>query len=917
MNNPEPSVSVPAFLPFYLGIAPKDVFALSLAPVLDEVVSSEHRDGVVHQLWNLLVCTVEGHSYRTLVGEFHAHREAIGLPADAGSRVAMESFTAVLENPAQRRALMSRYPVLQQRLMTVTGNMRDAYREMLEAFRDDRRVLSESFGLAPAGETITALDPSNSDPHNGNRRVCFITTSGGTRLVYKPRSLTGDDFLRDLYRAAEGYLTHSLDTCVPESVTVDDHGWQRFTEVEPMHDAGQASRYFYRFGAITCLLSAVGASDLHDENVLAHGEHPCVIDTETLLRGDSGVTSDSLPHMLINHVKYSVTTTMLLPVENPNSAIDVIMSGAGLVEEQQSKLRRPVVVDPHSDAVRVEWDTLTYRHTTNVPAVGEERISITDHFLHVMAGYHDALAFLRTDRLEKTLADHPAIPIRSVLRATEVYSRYLDASTHPKYLTSRAETRRLYGHLSSSHRDLPDDQVAYLRCHEEQALDAGDIPYFFTQGSSTTLSTRAGSLPGFFKLSPLDNALRGARAAGGRHERYHQFLVEECLGGVANTPQGLSVHSVFAGDTLAKAAPGSWGFGITEVLHDLAITVEGSRGTQAGWVGSIGPDRKAPTITPGNQIAFHDMGGIVRLMRNAAKLNGRYTAWGQAADAGYAELATTYRHILDDMPESVFSGLASVLLTRPHVIDNGWMSELILRMEQRGHAREKDVANGPAGVLMTVLSRIEDGYEHEMQHVDALLRMSFGDAHLVLPGGEMELAHGALGLYWAKARTGRVLGDTALADEAFGWLSGRLDAHRPEAVGWCKGAAGLMVAATEICQAAGRLEWLAEGRLTALVDTATALGDGPMELSVCHGTSGVVQALLFTARSTANPSLVDRARTYQNEVLKLVRRSGFYTGVAGRTSLLGYMLGWSGIADTDLMLVSSAADRRAPVALIG
>nr|QKV49896.1 BrtM [Streptomyces rimosus subsp. rimosus] len=917
MINLEPSVSVPAFLPFYLDIAPKDDFAQSLVPVLDEVVSPGHRDAVVHRLWNLLVCTVEGHSYRTLVGEFHAHREAMGLPADAGSRAAMESFTAALANPAQCRALLSRYPVLQQRLTTVTGNLRDACREMFEAYRDDIRVLSETFGIHPAGEAIIALDPSNSDPHNGNRRVCFITTSGGTRLVYKPRSLAGDDCLRDLFRAAEDYLTHPLGTCVPESVTVDDHGWQRFTEAEPMHDAGQASRYFYRFGAMTCLLSAVGASDLHDENVLAHGEYPCVIDTETLLRGDSGVASDSLPHTLINHVKYSVTTTMLLPVEDPHSAIDVIMSGAGLVEEQQSKLRTPVIAHQHSDAVQVEWKALTYRHTSNVPAVGDEKLSITDHFPHVMAGYRDALAFLRTGGLEKTLADHPDISVRSVLRATEVYSRYLDASTHPKYLSSRAETRRLHGYLSNSPRDLPAQQIAYLQSHEEQALDAGDIPYFFTQASSTTLSTCAGSLPGFFKLSPLDNALRGVRAAAGRHERYHQFLVEECLGGVSSTPQGLSAHSVFAGDTLTKAAPGTWGFGITEVLHDLAITVEGSRGTQAGWIGSIGPDRKAPTITPGNQIAFHDMGGIARLLRNAAKLNRRYVAWEQAADAGLAELAITYRHVLDDMPESVFSGLASVLLTRPHVIDNGRMSELISRMEQRGHTREKDVANGPAGVLMTVLSRIENGHEHEMRHVDALLRMSFGDARPALSGGDMELAHGPLGLYWAKARTGRILGDTALTDEAFDWLSARLDAHRPRAVGWCKGAAGLMVAAAEICQAAGRLEWLADGRLTALVDTATALDDGPIELSVCHGTSGVIQALLSTAEFTDDPSLVDRARTYQNEVLKRARRSGFYTGVAGRTSLLGYMLGWSGIADTDLMLVSCAVNRRAPVALIG
>ncbi|GAA5611642.1 type 2 lantipeptide synthetase LanM [Streptomyces platensis] len=699
MNHTEPSVSVTAFLPFYLRIAPRDSFAQSLAPLLDEVVAPESRDTVVHRMWDVLVCTVEGHSYRTLIGEFHQHREAMGLEPDAGSSAALESFTALLQDPAQHDALLDRYPMLRQRLATVTENILAACREVLDAYREDTRALSGAFGLDPSGEAITELEPSSSDPHNGNRRVVFLTTSGGHRLVYKPRALTGDAFLRDLYRAAEGHLTHSLDACVPESVTVAEHGWQRFTDPSPMHEAGQVPNYFYRFGALTCLLSAIGATDLHDENLLAYGEYPCVIDTETLLRGDGGVANDSLPHILINQMKNSVSSTMLLPVENPDSVIDVIMSGAGLIGEQQSEMRAPVVTDKHSDAIRVDWDPISYSHTMNVPTLGEEQQSIADHFPHVMAGYRDALAFLRTGDVEKTLAAYPDIPVRSVLRSTEVYSRYLDASTHPKYLVSQAEADRLHGLLSRKTRQLEPHQIAYLRESETAALNAGDIPYFFTHGSSTALASGTSSLPDFFKVSALDNAARGVRAAAGQHERYHQFLIEECLGGIATDPQGLSAHGVFGGDTLAQAVPGTWGFGIAEVLRDLAVTAEGPEGVQAGWLGSIGPDRNASTITPGNYIAFHDMGGISRLMRRAAALNPRYADLGQAADAGFAALSADYDELLNKMPESVFSGMASMLLSRPHGVDDGWTGELIGLMEQRGEELEADVSNGPAGAL--------------------------------------------------------------------------------------------------------------------------------------------------------------------------------------------------------------------------
>ncbi|MFI7101819.1 type 2 lanthipeptide synthetase LanM [Streptomyces sp. NPDC050161] len=916
MSQTEPSVSVPAFLPFYLRIAPRDDFARALAPVLDEVVAPESRDTVVHRMWDVLVCTVEGHSYRTLIGEFHQYREAMGLAPDPGSSTALDAFAATLRDTAQQDALLDRYPMLRQRLTTVTGNILAACREVLDAYRDDTLALSEAFGLDPAGEAITELEPSSSDPHNGNRRVVFLTTSGGHRLVYKPRALTGDDFLRDLYRAAGAHLTHPLDTCVPDSVTVGAHGWQRFTAPSPMDDAGQVPRYFYRFGALTCLLSAIGSTDLHDENLLAHGEYPCVIDTETLLRGDGGVANDSLPHILINHMKNSASSTMLLPVENPDSVIDVIMSGAGLIGEQQSEMRAPTVTDKQSDAIRVEWDPITYAHTMNVPTLGDEQLSIADHFPHVMAGYRDALAFLRTGEADKTLAAYPDIPVRSVLRSTEVYSRYLDASTHPKYLVSQAEADRLHGLLSRKTQLTP-EQVAYLRRTETASLNAGDIPYFFTHGSSTALASGSSRLPGFFKLSALDNARRGVRAAAGQHERYHQFLIEECLGGVATDPRGLSAHGVFGGDTLAQAAPGAWGFGIAEVLRDLAVTAEGPDGAQAGWLGSIGPDRGVSTITPGNYVAFHDMGGITSLMRRAASLNPRHAASAQAADAGFAALSAEYHEVLEKMPDSVFSGLASVLLSRPHGVDDDWTGRLIGLMQQRGEALEADVSNGPAGVLMAVLARIEQGHRHRPEHVDALVEMAFGEGRPAPAGGEMELAHGALGLYWAKARAGRVLGDEKLTDEAFGWLSARLDAHPPAVTGWCKGAAGVLVAAVEICRSAGRPDWLADGRLAALADAMTVLDEGPVELSVCHGTSGVVQALVVASRATGDRALIDRARAYQGEVIDRARRYGFYTGAAGRTSLIGYMLGWSGVADTDLMLAAPDAGHRAPVALIG
>jgi hypothetical protein len=94
------------------------------------------------------------------------------------------------------------------------------------------------------------------------------------------------------------------------------------------------------------------------------------------------------------------------------------------------------------------------------------------------------------------------------------------------------------------------------------------------------------------------------------------------------------------------------------------------------------------------------------------------------------------------------------------------------------------------------------------------------------------------------------------------------------------------------------------------VDKATRLPAGrPVDLSVCHGSSGVVQSLLAAGGMLGDTALLQRALDYQDRVIERIRTDGFRTGAAGRTSLLGYMLGWSGIGDTDVLLHAVATGR--------
>src|SRR5690606_16825744 len=124
-----------------------------------------------------------------------------------------------------------------------------------------------------------------------------------------------------------------------------------------------------------------------------------------------------------------------------------------------------------------------------------------------------------------------------------------------------------------------------------------------------------------------------------------------------------------------------------------------------------------------------------RLMRDRAGLDPRHRAFGQAADDGLAALTAEYRNVLDTMPESVFSGRASRLLSRPHAVDDAWTEDLVGLMNGRGPDLEPDVANGPAGVLMVLLSRAERGHPEGTGRIEDVLRLAFDDDRPAPTGG--------------------------------------------------------------------------------------------------------------------------------------------------------------------------------------
>lgn len=147
---------------------------------------------------------------------------------------------------------------------------------------DRPSIASAFFGGRFCGRLVD-VHSGLSDPHNGGRTVAVVRFASGRRVVYKPRSLGLE---AALYRLVAWWNRRAgrLSLLAPRVLDRGRYGWMAFVAHTPCADRRAAGRYWERAGALLALAGLLDATDLHYGNVIAHGEHPVLVDAETLLQ---------------------------------------------------------------------------------------------------------------------------------------------------------------------------------------------------------------------------------------------------------------------------------------------------------------------------------------------------------------------------------------------------------------------------------------------------------------------------------------------------------------------------------------------------------------------------------------------------------------------------------------------------------
>ncbi|MFK4082761.1 type 2 lanthipeptide synthetase LanM family protein [Kribbella sp. NPDC020789] len=854
----------------------------------DDLTAAGHTGVLTEQFLHRLGLQLVKLSTRTLVLELARARDRGEL---AGETPALRflNFTHRLVGGSELAEFLAAYPVLARVLGESCRHSIEAHLELLARLAEDRESLVTDLLDGRDPGALISVEPGG-DSHCRGRSTATLTFADGRRLIYKPRPLD----LHGHFNEFVDWLNSKtgLDLRTVRLARRPGYGWLEFVTAEPCTDTAAVRRFYHRQGALLALLYVLDGTDMHYENLIAVGEHPILVDIETLFHPSSTPPGATGSDPANRAIRSSVSRTALLPllvVGETGAVADI--SGLGGDAEATASLHVEWA-DAGLDSMHLVRQPVAVPSGNNRPTLDGVAIEPRDHEIAILMGFRDAYQAISRNRGELLgpdgmLARCASDQVRLVPRNSSLYAGLLDEATHPDALRAADGRSQLLDLLWEA-----DPSLHRLVPHELDDLWAGDIPLFTVQpGSHDVWAADGTRLPGVLAASGLAKVEQKIAALSDVDQHRQRWLISATL---ATRPEPIIHRSTTTRPWLgtAGAHPDGVLAAATDIADEIIAQVIGETGGAANWIGLELLDDNHWAVRPMGAGLTNGYTGTALFLAQVGALTG---------ESKYCELARDVIRPIPDLLQALTSDLESAQLIGPGLHGLGGISYGLDRLSSLLGDAELPVwlhasldlasqvapdpaefptyAEGAAGGLaaMQAIRDVPAAVRLARRYADELVHV-VGNGQAAPHTG---FARGYEGIAWALGRYA-VPGDkyaTAAATAA------DLDRNgQNPSPGWCSGDAG------------STLAQLAAGKSVDLEMYLRAASERPVlaDLSLCHGEFGAVEPLAWLTESD-HPAVEGVRQSRIRLVLAALQQYGPQCGTPCAVPSPGLLTGLAGI----------------------
>lgn len=718
------------------------------------------------------------------------------------------------------RAFLEEYHELGRQVSIILSLWIATTVELLERVKEDLSVLETTFNEGLPLGTLSSVTTNLGDFHNGGHSVSILGFSCGTSIIYKPKNIQISEIFYDFIQTLN---TEGLSPPLKgyRLLARGEYGWEEKVEHLPCQTSAEVERYYERAGMYLCLFYLMNGSDMHYENVIASGEHPMLIDLETLFHG---VLRFNQKEEAVDRVQHSVLSTGFLPFFFFN----------------QKKQKNVDISSLGSDGTGFTLVTWTHLHTDEITKSEEangkralhtvrydgKTIAAKNHLSSLLSGFHRMYTFLegKKDLFEKEGWWNS--PIRIVLRGTRFYGYILQRLHSSECILNRESCERelsLLERFTDPRQQFP----KHILEAEKKAVLQGDIPYFYSFPKSTHLFFQ-GKVVESGCLEPLHLPLYQMQKDDRKIQEIYirqSFFIKDAPLHETQT-QATSVQEMEKLPTAAEILSQ-----VQTIASNLKNRAFMSKDGSLGWIhlepNNHGVDQLS--LQPLSDTLYSGRAGIALFFAALARIT-RNPEWKEAALSSLIPLCRTIhqgqrRRLINLVGIGGMTGIGGViygllhtgkLLDLPELTHD---AQTLIQSIEPKHIQEDlhyDLIFGSAGFILSLLNYHTHTKDPKVLSLATLAgehlcrkASSVGKGALAWPGVEklhlLGMSHGTAGIALALIKLARATGNTqfeSVASSAISWERFRFNAEKknwprlssgPETYmsAWCHGATGI------------------------------------------------------------------------------------------------------------------------------
>ena len=557
-----------------------------------------------------------------------------------------EQFSSGMQSGGFRR-LFEDKPVLLRLLATRVRQWLDTSHEFVARLAADLPTIRRDLLHAGAESLITAVERDLSDLHNGGRSVHIVRFGDGARIVYKPKDLRLDvawhGLIERLNRADPPVALKAV-----RSIARDSYGWCEFIDHAACTDDAGFELFFRRAGAWLALFHLFAATDLHQENMIASGDHPVPVDLETILQPSADEHRATNPegeafNAAMDIIANSVMTVGLLPAYGRSADNNVFVMGGMTADWGARTVIKWNAIN--SDAMRPTKAQEPGETNTNLPHRGGRHAKFADHVDGFVSGFADYAGFLQ----QRARCKGPAllfdgftgVPVRKVVRPTRFYYMLLQRLKDHRTMDDGAVWSAQADFMARlSEWDKESDPLWPLLRAERSALLTLNVPHFVAPSDG-------GEIGDAYGVSVRTHAVSGLARA---RERLQNFDDREIAWQIEVIRE--NTNSIVPADARSQApAPGEITLGYADTASAKTTFIAEAdriaaelaryavrRGPAAAWIGLdwLGDSEVFQLVCLGPDL-YNGCAGIAVFLAAHATATGHETS-GELALAAVAQL---------------------------------------------------------------------------------------------------------------------------------------------------------------------------------------------------------------------------------------------------------------------------------------